>query len=91
MALVVAKKRQFASCLLFPDFEVLHKWKEAQRQQSLTDEEFLNSNFVKDHVLRHLLLPRGTSLFFKFHICIYRADRIYDGKLYKGKGRGSGY
>lgn len=47
MAMVVAYKRKFASCLLFPDFEVLGTLKKAQGQESMSDEEFLNSEYIQ--------------------------------------------
>jgi len=47
MALVVGQGRKFASCLLFPDLDVLHSLKAAQNAEQQTDEEFLNSEFVK--------------------------------------------
>jgi long-chain acyl-CoA synthetase len=47
MAMVVAENRKFASCLLYPDFEVLQSLKSAHRMNHLSDEEFLNSEFVK--------------------------------------------
>ncbi len=47
MAMVVAEGRKFASCLLFPDFDVLHKLKKAYGQESLSDEEFLEGDIIK--------------------------------------------
>lgn len=46
-AMVIADDRKFTSCLLFPDFEVLHSLKASHQMGNLTDEEFLNSEFVK--------------------------------------------
>ncbi|CDR33590.1 AMP-dependent synthetase/ligase [Criblamydia sequanensis] len=47
MAMVVAEGRNFASCLLFPDLDVLHSLKKANQMENKTDEEFVQSDFVK--------------------------------------------
>lgn len=54
MAMVIGDGKKFASCLLFPDFEVLKALKRHHNQESLSDEEFLNSRFIK-HEMDHLL------------------------------------
>jgi len=46
-ACVVAEGRKFVSCLLFPDFEVLSRYKKKVGLEDLSDEEFLKSDFVK--------------------------------------------
>lgn len=50
MALVVGHNRQFASCLLFPDMNVLQSLKVARKQELLSDEEFLQSDYIKDEM-----------------------------------------
>lgn len=47
MAMVIAEGRKFTSCLLFPNHEVLNSLKISHKATDLTDEEFLNSEFVK--------------------------------------------
>ncbi len=46
-ACVVAEARKFVSCLLFPDFELLPRYKKKVGLEDLSDEEFLKSDFVK--------------------------------------------
>ncbi len=45
-AMVIANQRKFASCLLFPNFEILHSLKKEHGKSSMTDQEFLHSDFV---------------------------------------------
>ena len=52
LALIIAEGRKFASCLLFPNKEVLDSLKETHNALQLTDEEFLNSDFVKGEMNR---------------------------------------
>ncbi len=47
IAMVIADGRKFASCLLFPNKEVLDSLKAAHQAQNLSDDEFLNSEFVR--------------------------------------------
>jgi long-chain acyl-CoA synthetase len=47
MAMVIAEGRKFVACLLFPNIEVLKSLKEAQGLVALTDEQFLNSEYVR--------------------------------------------
>ena len=57
MAMVIAEGRKFASCLLFPNKEVLDQLKAAQGMTHQSDEEFLASPFVKkemDQLLENL-------------------------------------
>ena len=49
-AMVVADGRKFASCLLFANKEVLESLKAAHNAQNLSDEEFLESDFVKQEM-----------------------------------------
>jgi long-chain acyl-CoA synthetase len=46
MAMVIAEGRKFASCLLFPNKEVLDSLKAAHHQTNLSDETFLEGDFV---------------------------------------------
>ncbi len=52
MAVVVADGRKFASCLLFPDFEVLKNLKRDQSKEQVSDAEFLDSSFIKEEMDR---------------------------------------
>lgn len=45
-AIVIAEGRRFTTALLFPDQEVLQSLKIAHSAQGLSDEEFLNSEFI---------------------------------------------
>lgn len=47
MAMVVADGRKFTSCLLFPNFEVLERYKIQKRSSQMKDEEFLNSSVMQ--------------------------------------------
>ena len=47
MAMVIGEGRKFASCLLFPNIEVLESLKAAHSMNNLSNEEFLKSDFVK--------------------------------------------
>lgn len=53
-AMVIAEGKKFASCLLFANKEVLTSLKAAHHQADLSDEEFLNSDFVR-HEMENLL------------------------------------
>lgn len=50
-ACVIAEGKKFVSCLLFPDFEILTKYKERVGKdgdlENLSDEDFLASDFIK--------------------------------------------
>lgn len=50
MAMVIAEGRKFTSCLLFPDLDVVHALKESKQEGHLSDEEFLNSSFIKNEM-----------------------------------------
>lgn len=57
MAMVIGDGKKFASCLIFPDFEVLKTLKKHHKLESMSDEEFLNSKFIKqemDHLLSNV-------------------------------------
>lgn len=54
MAMVVAEGRSFATSLLFPDHEVLNALKKAHGRENASDQEFLNSDFVKQEMKRLL-------------------------------------
>jgi long-chain acyl-CoA synthetase len=46
-AIVIAEGRKYTTALLFPDLEVLHAIKNAHNATDLTDDQFLNSDFIK--------------------------------------------
>lgn len=46
-ALLIADKRKFVSCLLVPNLEVLHGLKKTKGVESESDEQFLNSPYIK--------------------------------------------
>lgn len=50
MAMVVAEGKKFASCLLFPNFDVLKNLKKAYHSENLTNEEFINSVPIKEEM-----------------------------------------
>lgn len=52
LALVIAEGKKFASCLLFPNKEVLDDLKITHGASQLSDEDFLNSDFVKGEMVR---------------------------------------
>ena len=47
MALIIAEGRKFVSCLLFPEFEILEKYKRKVGLQNLSNEEFFASDFIQ--------------------------------------------
>lgn len=47
MAMVVADRRKYATCLLFPDMEILHQLKENYGSSNMSDEEFSHSPPVR--------------------------------------------
>lgn len=54
MALVIGEDKNFASCLLFPDFDVLHQLKCMQQAENLSDTEFLQSAYVKEETANYI-------------------------------------
>lgn len=44
---IVAENKKFVSCLFFPDFDVLEKYKAKSGFENLSDEEFLKSDFIQ--------------------------------------------
>jgi long-chain acyl-CoA synthetase len=50
MAMVIADGKKFASCLLFPNFDVIKSLKIAHNMENMSNEEFLNSFFVKEEM-----------------------------------------
>lgn len=50
MAMVVAENRKYATCLLFPDLEILHKLKASQDYANLSDAEFLNTPTLRSEM-----------------------------------------
>lgn len=53
-AIIIADKRKFVSCLLVPNFEYLHGLKNNKNMAHLTDEEFLNSEYIKSEMVQIL-------------------------------------
>lgn len=49
-AIIIAEKRKFVSCLLVPNFEYLHALKNSNDMGNLSDEEFLNSDYIKNEM-----------------------------------------
>jgi long-chain acyl-CoA synthetase len=52
MAMVIAEGKKFVSCLLFPNKDVLNHLKAAHNASEVSDEEFLNSEFVREEMDR---------------------------------------
>lgn len=52
MAIIIADKRKFVSCLLVPDFEVLKTMKRKQEMAEISNEEFLNSPFMQQETTK---------------------------------------
>ncbi len=50
LSMVVAENRKFVSVLIFPNFEVVRSLKKTQNMEHLTDEEFLESDYIKNEV-----------------------------------------
>jgi long-chain acyl-CoA synthetase len=48
-AIIIAEGRKFTSCILFPDFEILEKFKK-KMNSSLSNEDFLQSNLLQKFV-----------------------------------------
>ncbi len=44
---IIAEGRKFVSCLIFPDFEILEKYKVKIGLENLSDDDFLKSDFIK--------------------------------------------
>lgn len=49
-ACIIAEGRKFVSCLLFPDFELLARYKKKSNLENLSDEEFLNHKFMSNSI-----------------------------------------
>jgi long-chain acyl-CoA synthetase len=50
MAMIIAERRKYTTCLLYPDLEILHRLKENRGQGNVSDEEFLNSEVVREEM-----------------------------------------
>lgn len=50
MSMVVAEGRKFTSCLLFPNFDVLVRLKKKKNAETLSDEEFLKSDYIQAEI-----------------------------------------
>lgn len=68
MALVIGEGQRFASCLLFPDYVVLRRWKEKRKAHHLSDEEFLESDFMQNEM---------EQLLAQVNINVNRWERVY--------------
>lgn len=54
MAMVIAEGRKYTTCIIFPDIEILHKLKENKDCTNLSDEEFVNSPFIRQEMQKAL-------------------------------------
>lgn len=54
MAMVIAEDRKFPSCLIVPNFEILHSLKLDKKMSDLSDEEFIHSPYI-DQEMQKLL------------------------------------
>lgn len=52
VSMVIAEKRKYVSVLIFPNFEVVRHLKKVRKVEHLTDEEFLNSDYIKGEMDR---------------------------------------
>lgn len=52
LAVVIAEQRKFVSCLLVPNFEILKILKDKHHLSHLSDQEFLNSPYIKEETNR---------------------------------------
>lgn len=50
MAMVVAEGKKFTSCLLFPNLEAIQRIKVKKKAQTVSDEEFLKSDYVRTEI-----------------------------------------
>ncbi|HEV8051654.1 MAG TPA: long-chain fatty acid--CoA ligase [Parachlamydiaceae bacterium] len=50
MSMVVAEGRKFASCLLFPNLDVLKREKAKHKAENLSDEEYLKSDHIRKDI-----------------------------------------
>ncbi|MFA6917059.1 MAG: long-chain fatty acid--CoA ligase [Parachlamydiales bacterium] len=49
-AIIIAERRKFVSALLVPNFEYLHGLKNNKNMSNLSDEDFLNSSYIKSEM-----------------------------------------
>src|SRR5690606_10609394 len=49
-AMVIGEKQKYASCLLFPNFQALKRIKKEQDMETVSDEEFFSSPYVKNEM-----------------------------------------
>lgn len=54
MSMVVAEGRKCASCLLFPNIDVLTRMKQEKEVKHLSDEEFLQSDNIQSEIKKHI-------------------------------------
>lgn len=50
LVMIVAEHRKFVSCLIVPDFETLQRLKQTTNKTDLSDEEFLNDEYIKNEM-----------------------------------------
>jgi long-chain acyl-CoA synthetase len=50
LSVVIAERHKYTTCLIFPDFDVLHKLKVSKGQEAMDDDEFLKSPAVRDEM-----------------------------------------
>jgi long-chain acyl-CoA synthetase len=50
MAMVIADKRTYPVAVLFPDFEILHALKQVHGNKEMSDQEFLDSPFIREEM-----------------------------------------
>lgn len=53
MSMIVAEGRKFTSCLLFPNMEMLARLKGQKNADSMSNEDFLKSDFIKRELDKH--------------------------------------
>lgn len=71
LALVIAESKKFVSCLLLPNYEVLKTLKVSQNLSQMSDEEFLDSPYIKNE-MSHLLKKVNEGLDYWEQIRAYR-------------------
>lgn len=53
-AVIVGQGRKFVSCLLVPDVDILKALKSQQNVPNMSNDEFLNSDYVKDEMKKYI-------------------------------------
>ncbi len=60
-ASVIAENRKFASCLIFPDFEIIPQVKKRFKAKRMSDLDFIQSKVYRDHI-QHIINRVNTKL-----------------------------